>query len=194
MNGDPAVVPVGSRNSACELEIRASTLNRSIVVNEEQSPGRDNLHLYLNDHLAGSITALEMIDNAVEQHPDDRFGEFFRELRIEIQADQEKLRGLIQKVGGEESTIRKAGAWLAEKLSRAKLGDARDSIALLQVLEGLVLGITGKNLLWRSLAGVEKNFPALQGMDLDELQQRATDQLQRVETLRLEIAREAFRA
>jgi hypothetical protein len=163
-------------------------------VNEEQSPGRDNLHLYLNDHLAGSITAIEMIDNVVEQHPDDRFGEFFRELRIEIQSDQEKLRDLIQKVGAEESTIRKTGAWLAEKLSRAKIGDAHDSIALLQALEGLVLGITGKELLWRCLAGVEQNFPALQGMDFGALQQRATDQLQRVETLRLEIAREAFRA
>jgi hypothetical protein len=162
-------------------------------VKEEQSPSRDGLHLYLNDHLAGSITAIEMIDNVVAQHPEDRFGEFFRELRIEIQADQEKLRDLIKKLGGEESTVRKAGAWLAEKLVRAKLGDAGVTLELLQAVEGLVLGITGKKLLWRSLAAVEKNFPALQGMDFAELQQRADDQLQRVETLRVELTREAFR-
>ena len=160
---------------------------------EQNSPGCDGLHLYLNDHLAGSVTAIEMIDNVIAQHPEDRFGKFFRELRNEIQADQEKLRDLLQKVGAEESTVRKAGAWLAEKLSRAKFGNAADSVELLQAVEALVLGITGKKLLWRALAAVEHNFSALQGMDLRELERRADNQLQRVETLRIELAREAFR-
>lgn len=164
-----------------------------MVVNEEQSPSHERLHLYLNDHLAGSITAIEMIDNVIEQHPGDRFGEFLRQLRVEIQADQEQLRDLIQKVGAEESTIRKAGAWVAEKLSRAKVGDAGDSVELLQAMEGLVLGITGKKLLWRSLGAVEQNFPALQGIDFGELQRRADEQWQRVETLRIELTREVFR-
>ena len=160
---------------------------------EAPSPGRDSLRLYLNDHLAGSVAAIEMIDHLIEHHSQDRFGKFFQELRNDIHADQEKLRDLIQKIGGEESTIRKAGAWLAEKLGRAKFGDTGDSDELLQAAEGLVLGITGKKLLWRSLAAIEQNFPALQGMDFSELQKRAEDQLHRVETLRMEMAREAFR-
>ena len=82
-------------------------------VSEQQSPGREGLHLYLNDHLAGSVAAIEMVDNLIEHHPEDRFGKFFHDLRNEIHADQEKLRDLIQKVGAEESTIRKAGAWFA---------------------------------------------------------------------------------
>jgi hypothetical protein len=162
-------------------------------VNENQSPGRERLHLYLNDHLAGSVAAMEMIDNLIEQHPEDRFGKFFRELRNEIQSDQETLRDLIQKIEAEESTIRKAGAWLAEKFGRAKFGDTEDSVELLQAVEGLALGIAGKKLLWRSLLTVEQNFPALQGMDFGELQRGAEDQLKRVETLRMELTREAFR-
>ncbi len=65
--------------------------------------------------------------------------------------------------------------------------------SLLQALEALALGITGKRLLWRSLAAISPNFPALQGTDFGGLEKRAQDQFERVETLRLEMAREAFR-
>ena len=163
-------------------------------MSEQKSPGCEGLHLYLNDHLAGSVAAIEMIDNLIEHHPEDRFGKFFRDLRNEIHADQEKLRDLIQKVGAEESVIRKAGAWLAEKFGRAKFGDTGDSVELLQAVEGLVLGITGKRFLWRSLEAVASNFPALQGTDFGQLEKRAQDQLSRVEDLRMELTREAFRA
>jgi hypothetical protein len=163
-------------------------------VSEQESPGRERLHLYLNDHLAGSVAAIEMIDNLIEHHPEDRFGTFFRDLRNEIHADQEKLSDLIRKVGAEESAMRKAGAWLAEKLGRAKFGDADDSIELFQALETLTLGITGKKLLWRSLETISANFPELQGVDFGALEQRAQDQFDRVETLRMEMTREAFRA
>jgi hypothetical protein len=162
-------------------------------MSEQQSPGREGLHLYLNDHLAGSVAAIEMVDNLIEHHPEDRFGKFFHDLRNEIHADQEKLRDLIQKVGAEESTIRKAGGWLAEKFGRAKFGDTGDSVELLQAVEGLALGITGKSLLWRSLEAVAPNFPELQGSDFGQLEKRAQDQFGRVEDLRMELTREAFR-
>jgi hypothetical protein len=162
-------------------------------VNEEKSPARENLHIYLNDHLAGSVVALELLDALIEQHSEDRFGKPFRGLRDEIHEDRETLRDLIRKVGANESTIRKAGAWLAEKFGRAKIGDTGDSAGLLQALEALALGITGKKLLWRSLTAIAANFPALQGSDFAELDRRARDQFERVEDLRLQVAREAFR-
>ena len=163
-------------------------------MSKQQSPAREHLHLYLNDHLAGSVVAIEMVDNLIEHHPEDRFGKFFRELRDEIHVDQEKLHNLIQKVGAEESAIRKAGAWLAEKFGRPKFGDTTDSVELLQAVEGLALGITGKRLLWRSLEAIAPNFPELQGADFAELENRAQEQLSRVEDLRLQLTREAFRA
>jgi len=161
---------------------------------EQRLPGRERLHLYLNDHLAGSVAAIELIDNLIEHHPEDRFGKFFRDLRNEIHADQEQLRDLIRKIGAEESAIRKAGAWLAEKFGRAKFGDTGDTIEMLQALEGLALGITGKRLLWRSLATISANFPELQGTDFNVLEDRAQDQFSWVEDLRIQMVREAFRA
>jgi hypothetical protein len=163
-------------------------------VSEQGSPGRERLHTYLNDHLAGSVAAIELLDDLIEHHSEDRFGKIFRDLRDEIEADQETLRNLIRKLGAEESAVRKAGAWLAEKFSRVKIGDAHDSAELLQALEGLALGISGKQLLWRSLAAIEANFPALQGSDFSELEKRAHDQFERVERLRMQMVRETFRA
>jgi len=163
-------------------------------VSEQGSPGRERLHTYLNDHLAGSVAAIELLDDLIEHHSEDRFGKIFRDLRDEIEADQETLRNLIRKLGAKESAVRKAGAWLAEKFSRVKIGDADDSAELLQALEGLALGISGKQLLWRSLAAIEANFPALQGSDFNELEKRAHDQFERVERLRMQMVREAFRA
>ncbi len=163
-------------------------------MSEQGSPGRERLHTYLNDHLAGSVAAIELLDDLIEHHSEDRFGKIFRDLRDEIEADQETLRNLIRKLGAEESAVRKAGAWLAEKFSRVKIGDADDSAELLQALEGLALGISGKQLLWRSLAAIEANFPALQGSDFSELEKRAHDQFERVERLRMQMVREAFRA
>ena len=48
--------------------------------------------------------------------------------------------------------------------------------------------------LWRSLRAIAQNFAPLQGTDFAELEKRAQDQFEQVETLRLEMAREAFRA
>lgn len=41
--------------------------------------------------------------------------------RNEIDADQSTLEDLIEKLGKKESAARKAGAWIAEKFSRAKI-------------------------------------------------------------------------
>ena len=167
---------------------------RNVYVNKDESPGHERLHLYLNDHLAGSVGAIELLDNLVKQHSQDRFEKVLRDLRDEIHSDQETLRNLMRKVGAKESAVRKAGAWLAEKLGRAKLGDAHDSAELLQALEGLALGITGKRLLWRSLQTISANFPELQGTDFSVLENRAQEQFGRIEDLRLQMTREAFRA
>ena len=163
-------------------------------MSKEESFAYERLRLYLNDHLAGSVGAIELLDNLIEHHSEDRFGKFFAGLRQEIRPDQDTLRDLIRKVGGEESTLRKAVGWLSEKFGRMKLGDGEDSAELLQAVEAIALGITGKKLLWRSLGAIGSSFSALQGMDFVALEKRAQGQFERVEDLRLQMAREAFRA
>ena len=144
---------------------------------------------------AGSVGALELLDHLIETYQGEPFEEFFQNLRDEIDADQETLQDLIEKLGEKQGAIRKAGAWVAEKVSRAKirLGDSeKNQLGLLHALEGLVLGITGKRALWTALAVAADALPQLRELDYARLQKRATEQCGRVEAKRLEVARAVF--
>src|SRR5687767_7287946 len=150
---------------------------------------------YLNDHLAGSVGALELLDRLIETYREKPLENFFRGLRDEIGHDQEQLKELMQKVGAEESAVRKAGAWMVEKLSRAKidLSEKEDGeVGLLLALEALLLGITGKRSLWRALQAASRTVPRLARLDYDGLEKRAIEQCERVEAKRLEVARTVF--
>lgn len=155
------------------------------------------LAVYLNDHLAGSVAAIELLDHLIKDQTGQRLEKFLVDLRDDIERDQEVLRGLIQKLDLGESAVRKASAWIAEILGRAKfagVGEQSADLGILQALEGLALGITGKELLWRALQTVEANLSQLQGLDLKRLEQRARDQFEGVEKERLHLARETFAA
>lgn len=157
----------------------------------------ENLSSYLNDHLAGSVGALELLDRLIDTCQGKPLERFFRELRDEIAADQETLKELIGSLGEKESAVRKAGAWVVEKFSRAKiqLSETREGeIGLFLALEGLALGIRGKQALWRALAGASATVPQLRRLNYDELEQRAVEQYERVEAKRLEVAREVFKS
>ena len=156
-----------------------------------------HLGIYLNDHLAGSVAALELVEYLSNNYPDTTLETFFAELHADISADQDVLRDLLRTFGEEESAVRKAGAWLAEKVGRAKFGISENEVngtGLLEALEGLALGITGKQLMWRALAAASETMPQLNGLDYGQLEQRAREQRDRVEEKRLAAAREAFKA
>ena len=156
----------------------------------------DSLNTYLNDHLAGSVTALEMIEHLAETCTDSQLQRFFTDLHTEITADQQVLQDLLKALELHEGAIRKAGAWVIEKIGRAKLGFDQDEgggVEFLQALEALLLGITGKQLLWRSLAAASDELPQLRGPNYAELETRATTQRELVEAKRLLAARAAFR-
>lgn len=157
---------------------------------------RDSLDTYLNDHLAGSVTALEIIEHLARTCRDTQLQSFFTDLHVEITADQQVLQDLLKALDMHEGAIRKAGAWLVEKVGRAKLGYEKDEgggVEFLQALEAIVLGITGKSLLWRSLATASDEMAQLRGPNYAELEVRAMKQRDAVEAKRLDAARVAFR-
>jgi hypothetical protein len=148
---------------------------------------------YLNDHLAGSVGALELIEHWAKLHQGKPLGDFFRDIKAGIRADQEKLREVMRSLGVDESNVRKAGAWVAEKAGRARLiiaGDEPGRLGLVLTLEGLIMGVTGKKLLWRALATA--NLPQLNGYSFEELQRRAEQQIERIEAERMRAVVEAF--
>ncbi len=151
------------------------------------------LDSYLNDHLAGSVGALELVDHWIKLCDRKPLAEFLAGLRKEIEADQKTLRELMRTLGTKESSIRPAGAWVAEKFSRARLAIAGEEIGglgLVLALETVVVGITGKKLLWRALAA--SDLPRKANIDFVKMEKRADEQIARVELERMRAAREAF--
>jgi hypothetical protein len=151
------------------------------------------LDSYLNDHLAGSVGALELLEHWAHLHEDKPLGVFFSDMQTEIRADQNKLRDVMRSFGIEESNVRKIGAWAAEKAGRTRLmiaGDEPGSVGLVLALEGLLMGVTGKKLMWRALAAM--NLPQLNAYGLQALQRRAEEQIERIEAERIRAAQQAF--
>jgi hypothetical protein len=150
---------------------------------------------YLNDHLAGSEVALELLEHFERAHAGQPVASVAAGLREDIAADRRELEALMGRLGVAISRPRLVGAWLSEKLTRLKLRlDDRSTGALhqLEVFEAVSVGIEGKRLLWRSLAAAAEGSPELAAADYGHLERRAEDQRNTVEPLRLEAARAAL--
>jgi hypothetical protein len=151
------------------------------------------LDSYLNDHLAGSVGAMELIAHCAQLYDGKPLGAFFTEMQTQISADQDTLRRLMRRLEIEESKVRQAGAWAGEKLARALLaiaGTELDGLGLLLTLEGLIMGVAAKRLLWRALSAV--NLPKLEQFDFEELQRRAEEQVKRAQAEQIRSARRAL--
>lgn len=151
------------------------------------------LETYLNDHLAGSVSAIELLERAVDEHRHSALGPQLADLLAAIREDQEVLRGLMTRLGYSEHSLKQAGAWLAEKIGRLKTGASHDSpLARLELFEALSLGIHGRLKLWRALRAVLLRHPALQELDFPRLERLAQEQHDLVEAWRIEAAETAL--
>jgi hypothetical protein len=155
---------------------------------------RDALQTYLNDHLAGSVMAIELGERTIRENEGGPVAARLSRLVEQIREDQTVLKGVIERLGTGESSLKKAGAWLAEKVGRVKLGgtDEPGDLSRLEVLEMLTTGVHGKRALWRALRVVAVRYEELRGLDLDLLERRAVEQHDELEAMRLEAAKAAL--
>jgi hypothetical protein len=153
------------------------------------------LGVYLTDHMAGSASASDLAARGAKNN-DGPLGTFFADLAREIDMDRRTLDSIAAQVGVTVSPVKQAGATVAERLSRLKIdhrvtGSAR--LSLLLELELLYLGISGKQVLWRTLQVVAGNDQRLADFDFGTLGARAAEQLSAVEEQRLMVASCALR-
>lgn len=151
----------------------------------------DHKHLstYLNDHLAGSVVAVELLEHLASTYADSEVGTFAAGMRDEIIADQKVLEQLMADLDISQSKTRQASAWVAEKLSELKMrfdDPSASGLRLFEALEAVSLGLEGKRSLWRVLKTVSEREPALRRLDYDQLMRVGEDQRSRVEAKRLE--------
>jgi hypothetical protein len=153
------------------------------------------LAIYLNDHLGGSTTGVELVDRIAKEYAGSELGEFAAGLARDIRADREALLEIMHALDVTPDKVKVAMGWATEKLGRLKLnGEIRDRSPLspLVELEGMSLGIEGKRSLWLALAETEAVAGRIGSERLRELIARAERQRSAVEEQRIAAARRAF--
>jgi hypothetical protein len=147
------------------------------------------LGIYLNDHLAGATTGVELARRSRASNQGTELGDFLAELTAGIEADRDTLEAVMETLGVQKNQVKRVAGWGAEKLARLKLnGQLRgySRLSRLVELEFLLIGITGKLGMWKVLqATVAERLAAF---DLAELIARAESQRTGVEAFRLEAA------
>ncbi len=156
---------------------------------------RKLLGIYLNDHLGGSTTGIELAKRACSANQGTELGRFLASLVSDIDSDRRALEGIMDDLGISRDRAKVAGGWAIEKLGRLKLnGQLRgySPLSRLVELEGLALGVTGKLAVWKALRLLADGEPALDAAALDKLVERAEEQQRGLEEQRLAAAREAL--
>jgi hypothetical protein len=152
------------------------------------------LATYLNDHLGGSTSGLELVRRAASENKGNELGVFLSGLATEIAADRDTLKEIMAELGVGEDRLKVAAGWLIEKVGRLKPNaqlTGYSPLSPLVELEALELGIQGKLAMWRALLEVAGQ-PPLDAPRLQELAARAERQAADVERHRLQVARPAL--
>lgn len=156
---------------------------------------RKLLRIYLNDHLAGATVGIHLTRRCLSSNQGTPLGAFLQEFLIEIAEDRTTLMDLMDALRLSRDPAKQALAVIGERVGRAKLnGSLRgySDLSRLEELEGLTAGVNVKLRLWEALRRVASSHAAIAATDLDRLVDRASGQLERLETHRLEAAARAL--
>jgi hypothetical protein len=155
------------------------------------------LRIYLQDHLAGATTGVELARRARGSNEGTEYGPPLERIADEIEADRRQLEGIMEGLGVGGDRLKNVAAWGLEKVGRLKLNGELTTyspLSRLVELEGLIAGIAGKRALWVALLVLAPGEPRLDAPLLERLRERADDQRETVEELRQKAALEAFAA
>lgn len=153
------------------------------------------LGIYLNDHLAGATSGLELARRCRSENPDTDLGRYLDGFIDELTEDRLLLGTVMEKLGVAANPAKVLAGWTLEKVGRLKRNGRLVSyspLSRLEELEGLVLGVEGKLSLWRTLKRLRGRNPSLAEIDLAPAIARGQRQRAALEKLRQAAAVEAF--
>lgn len=134
----------------------------------------DKLETYLNDHLTGSIVALDLARRRAAAQGDDAIGTFLRSFAAEVERDQHALRRVMELQGAAPRVSREllgtATSWLDSIRGTLNMPGAPN---LVRDIELLIMGVRGKELLWTSL----ERIGAATDPPIAKLQARVREQI-----------------
>jgi hypothetical protein len=152
------------------------------------------LAIYLQDHYAGASAGLALARRAQRENANSSYGDELAGVVAAIESDREQLARIMKSLGVKSDPVKVILARVAERVGRLKPNGRLISyspLSRLIELEALVIGITGKLALWRTLRDAAGGAQPLRA-NLDSLIASAEAQRDVVERLRLRAARDAF--
>lgn len=154
-----------------------------------------DLERYLNDHLAGSSSAVITIDHLIDTLDESDARDFFVHLKMKVEEDRALLEKLLTSAGMEVTTMIQVAGEVTGRVGFFKLmweGFQPGGLGLFEGLEMLCLGIQGKRLLWVALKEIAVWFPEWSDIDFSKLELEAIAQRDGVESWRVEAARDTL--
>lgn len=153
------------------------------------------LAIYLNDHLTGANAGVEMLRRAADAHRGGVLGTSLESLAEQVAQDRLSLRTLMADLDVPVMKTRAALGRLAEKVGRLKLNGrilSRSPLSDVLELEAMRLGVEGKAACWRSLRSLARTDPRIDTALIEELIQRAEQQVRALEAMRSACASQLF--
>jgi hypothetical protein len=155
------------------------------------------LRIYLADHLAGANAGRAVAKRCLASNRGSALGNYLEnDLLPAIESDMQTLQRVMDVLRAPRNPVKNTAARLTVHVGRLKLNGrltGYSPLSRLEEVEGLCLGVQGKESLWRSLRSVSSAHP-LTGFDFDELIERARRQREDLEQHRMEAALVAFAA
>lgn len=148
---------------------------------------------YLNDHLAGSSSALLLIQELADSHDAPEARKFLLQLKDDVIADRSRLENLLERIGQNPSALLKVAGGIVARIGGIKLMREKiepGELGLFEGLEVLAVGVQGKRLLWVSLREIAVWFPEWNDIDFARLERQAIQQRDNIEFWRIKAAKE----
>src|SRR3954468_2569972 len=151
------------------------------------------LAIYLNDHLAGSTAGRALAQRSLSNNRGSPYGDELAAFLVELEQDTLVLHEVMDRAGTARDQLKQLAALATERVGRLKLNGhllTYSPLSRVIEIEGLVLGVRGKLGMWEVLAGL--GLPELAGIPFDDLIERASSQIERLEAHRPGAAKRAF--
>lgn len=147
------------------------------------------IETYLQDHHAGSAAGVDAFRRVAQGHGDHEVRAKVTRMSYDIAEDQRSLEKIMSAFDVKPSQLKDIPARVAEKVARFKPNERlvqRSPLSDIEELEALTAAVHAKSLGWRMLLEVEDD--RLDKTLLQKLLDRARDQEDELESLRLKLA------
>jgi hypothetical protein len=153
------------------------------------------LGIYLNDHLAGASIGVNLARRLAANEREWTNADLLDRIAGDIAQDRDALMNIMGALDVPIRRYKTWAAWTAERAGRLKLNGrafTRSPLSRVLELEAMRLGVEGKAAGWRTLRADAEFDDRLDADWLDALIDRAQEQIDHLEGLRIEAAAVTF--